>query len=79
MALTLEKQVNFLDGITIYEIVPIRTLFALLVSGKLCDNWNRTNYAIERTKQLYANERKQIEEYIAKYDYTVGGVPVEYK
>ncbi|MGB1728973.1 MAG: hypothetical protein ACPHF2_03200 [Crocinitomicaceae bacterium] len=75
----MEKQVNFLDGITIYEIVPIRTLFALLVSGKLCDNWNRTNYAIERTKQLYANERKQIEDYIAKYDYTVGGIPVEYK
>lgn len=78
--LTLKKSnSNFLDSHILYELVPLRTLHAVLASGKLLSNWDRTNYAIEKTKRLYANERKQVEDYLAKYDNSIGGVPVEYK
>jgi len=77
--LSLTKEKNFLDDRTIYETCDVDFLCRLLASGKLSTNWERSNFAIDKAQKLYSNEVKQIESYVAKYDYSVGGVPVEYR
>ena len=49
----------------------------LLGSSFLSDSWH-LGFKTDLAKQLYANERKQIEDYVASYDDSIGGVPVKY-
>ena len=74
--MALEKEETFLDNLIVYEPCELNTLYALLASGTLLKNWDRSNFAIDTTKRYYESEVKQIEEYVHKYDHDVGAVPV---
>ena len=71
------RTTNPLTELEFIEEFDKDTALRLLGSSFLSDTWH-LGYATDLAKQLYQNERKQIEDYISMYDDRLGGVPVKY-
>ncbi len=75
--ITIAKTVNAIQELTFVEEFDKQDALRLLGSSFLSDTWH-LGFKTDLAKQLYANERKQIEDYVASYDDSIGGVPVKY-
>ncbi len=71
------RTTNALTEIDFIEEFDKDTALRLLGSSYLSDT-RHLGYATELAKQLYNNEKKQIEDYVSMYDDNLGGVPVKY-
>lgn len=71
------RTTNPLTELDFIEEFDKDTALRLLASSFLSDTWH-LGYATELAKQLFQNEKKQIEDYISLYDDKLGGVPVKY-
>ena len=69
LPLCLEKRSSVLDGLVLFEKVPIERIKALLKSDLLLMNWD---------KEYFANEKLQITAYLKAYS-SSGGVIVKYQ
>lgn len=79
--LTLSKCSSVLDGLVLFEKIPIERLQALLKSDLLLMVWDEDYIYDPDKKQVaknYANEKLQISSYLKNYDANLGGVSVKY-
>ncbi len=75
--ITIAKTVNAIQELRFVEEIDLEDGLRLLNSPHLSDTW-RLGYSDSMAKQLFANEKKQIEDYVSKYDESLKGVPVTY-
>lgn len=73
LPLCLEKRSSILDGLVLFEKVPIERIKALLKSDLLLMTWDKE----EMTG--YANEKLMITAYLKAYSLSSGGVSVKYQ
>jgi hypothetical protein len=77
ISLTLNKRTDSaLDGLQMYEIVPLERIQALLKSNLLLLAWDEPWASHEWNK--FANEKTQITAYMKQYNKNVGGILVKY-
>lgn len=69
LTLTLSKRQSILDGINLFEIVPIERIKGLIKSDLLLKAWDWDNYD---------NEKKQLQEYLKLYNSKIGGLMIKY-
>jgi phage/plasmid-associated DNA primase len=75
--ITIAKTVNAIQELDFVEEFDKEDALRLLNSTFLSDTWS-LGYATDLAKQLYENEKKQIEDYVTRYDDDLKGVPVKY-
>jgi len=81
LPLTLTKRSSVLDGLTLFEKIPIERVKALLKSDLLLMLWSEDYGYDPHKKQIaenYANEKIQISNYFKNYNPALGGIPVKY-
>lgn len=81
LPLTLSKRSSVLDGLTLFEKIPVERIKALLKSDLLLLLWSEDYRYDAHKKQIaenYANEKVQIQNYYKLYNPAVGGSLVKY-
>ena len=81
LPLTLSKRCSVLDGLTLFEKIPVERIKAFLKSDLLLLTWGDTTDMTLTSKQIaenYTNEKELLSKYYSKYSSTLGGVPVKY-
>ena len=71
------RTTNPLTELEFIEEFDKQDALKLLGSDFLSSTWH-LGYATDLAKQLFQNEKKQIEDYVSMYDDELGGVPVKY-
>lgn len=81
LSLSLNRRSSVLDGIVLFEQVPIERIKALLKSNLLLLTWGE-EYSSDGHKTLlidqYSNEKEMIRKYLQGYNKHVGGISVKY-
>jgi phage/plasmid-associated DNA primase len=81
LPLMLTKRYSVLDGLTLFEKIPVERIRALLISNLLLLLWSEDYGYDTHKKQItenYANEKQQIQNYYKLYNLTIGGSLVKY-
>jgi hypothetical protein len=82
LPLTLAKRQSVLDGLTLFEKIPVERIKALIKSDLLLLLWSEDyGYDAHKKKQIaenYANEKDQLQKYFKLYNPAVGGSLVKY-
>jgi len=81
LPLTLTKRHSVLDGLTLFEKIPIERIKALIKSNLLLQLWSEDYGYDSHKKQIaenYANEKDQLQKYFKFYNPAVGGSLVKY-
>ena len=76
LSLTLSKCASVLDGLVLWEVVPLERLKALLKSNLLLMSWDEDYHQL--MVEQYANEKIMIGKYYKNYNNGLGAIQVKY-